>query len=310
MSRRKRIHVEQGYYLLAQRASGDRPLLDGTSEVRLFTDVLHAACAASGVRIIAWCLLPASMALVVQIDSEPVGSFMRRLTSDYARRVNRRRRTAGHVFAQHHRSVVLSDDSWLFEAVRYVHWLPVLAGLSDGLTGYPHSTHKEYTKVAGAGRLLRQPVFQHLGKDAREAARRYRQVSHVPPASFVTRAFAFVGGLSRTPGRPLRDVQSVDPPSSRRALSLDALADLFVQHLAVKREEVFSSSRRRELVYVRALVTDHALRAGVATLAQASRYFRRDPSTLLAAMAHYRRQRPELFRPGSVQRLIALGDHA
>lgn len=318
MSRRKRIHVEQGYYLLAQRASGDRSLLDGSVEAALFIDVLRNASVASRVRVIAWCVLPASLALVVQIGSQPVGSFMRRLASDYARRVNRRRLSRGHVFAQHHRSVVLSDDAWLLEAVRYVHWLPVMAGLAREPGDYPHSTHSAYFGKRGSRHLLRHPVLQLLGSNAAEATLRYREWSQRAPADAVVRAFAFVGGVSRTPewieghspcvhassagtGRPAATV-----PRSLRPISLDALSALFIHHLGVRREDVFSTSRRRELVYVRALVTDHALRTGAATLAQAARFFRRDPSTLLAAITHYRKKRPELFRTGTVQRLNAL----
>lgn len=320
MSRRKRIHVERGYYLLAQRASGDRSLLEGSLEAEWFVDVLRSAAVASGVRVLAWCVLPASMALVVQIGRQPVGSFVRRLASDYARRVNRRRLTRGHVFAQHHRSVVLSDDAWLLEAIRYVHWLPVIGKLVREPAEYAHSTHAAYVENRRVRHLLRHPILRQFSGNTVEARHRFREWSRFAPAEAVVRAFAFVGGVSRTPELPSedlspllhatrpRDVRAIGRSRPSRAFSLDALSTLFIQHLSVRREDVFSTSRRRELVYVRALIADHALRAGAATLSQAARYFRRDPSTLLAAITHYRNERPELFRAGTVQRLIALDE--
>jgi hypothetical protein len=63
----------------------------------------------------------------------------------------------------------------------------------------------------------------------------------------------------------------------------------------VRRDEVLSPSRRRELALARALITWRATRAGVATLSEVARRLGRDPSTLFVGMERYRTLRPDLF---------------
>jgi len=72
---------------------------------------------------------------------------MRRLLTGYAVRFNRRHRRWGHLFQNRYKSILVEEDSYLLELVRYVHLNPLRAGVVnrlEDLDQYPwtgHSTH-------------------------------------------------------------------------------------------------------------------------------------------------------------------------
>jgi REP element-mobilizing transposase RayT len=301
MSRRRRIHVAGACYLLVHRASGERSLLAEPADALDFHEVLAKAARASGVRVLAYCLLPGMLGLVVSIGSAPVGSFVRRLAGEYARRINQRRRSSGHLFAQHHRATLLGQDDWLVEAIRYIHWLPVLEGRVLAPQDHSPSSHSGYLVPHRVRGLWRQPALRRFGRHPARARAACAAFLTTQPAEHVVRELA--SGRAAAPGAPVPEPVL---PFRRSALSLDAITRTIIDHLHIRVDELFSTSRRRQTVYARALITEHALRSGAARLADLSRYFRRDPSTLLAAVEHYRASRPELFRPGTVQRLMEL----
>ncbi|NJO12748.1 MAG: helix-turn-helix domain-containing protein [Gammaproteobacteria bacterium] len=81
----------------------------------------------------------------------------------------------------------------------------------------------------------------------------------------------------------------------RQKVSLDQLIEWVARTLDVPVSDLLSPSRRRQLSLARALITFHATRTRLATLAEVSRKLNRDPSTLCVAVERYRTTRPELF---------------
>ncbi|MHB8764439.1 MAG: transposase, partial [Deferrisomatales bacterium] len=69
---------------------------------------------------------------------------MRRLMTGYAGWHNRRHRRQGHLFQNRYRGIVVEEEPYLLELVRYVSLNPVRAGLVRGIEGldsYPYTGH-------------------------------------------------------------------------------------------------------------------------------------------------------------------------
>jgi hypothetical protein len=69
---------------------------------------------------------------------------MRRLLTGYAVAFNRRHRRRGHLFQNCYKSVLVEEDPYLLELVRYIHLSPLRAGMlsdMDALDTYPWTGH-------------------------------------------------------------------------------------------------------------------------------------------------------------------------
>ena len=88
-----------------------------------------------GPRLYAWALLPSHCHL---------SRFMRRLMTGHAVTYNLRHRRKGHLFQNRYKSIVVEEETYFLELVRYIHLNPVRAGIVknvEELANYPYSGH-------------------------------------------------------------------------------------------------------------------------------------------------------------------------
>ena len=104
---------------------------------------------------------------------------MRRLQTGYAGSFNRRHRRTGHVFQNRFKSILVEEESYFLELVRYIHLNPLRAGLLKNLKeldAFPWSGH---STMLGERDLPWQDTeyvlsqFNHRINLAREAYRRF-----------------------------------------------------------------------------------------------------------------------------------------
>lgn len=82
--------------------------------------------------------------LLVRTEEMPLASAMRRLMTSHAVRFNLRHKRKGHLFQNRYKSIVVEEESYFLELVRYIHLNPVRAGLAldaEELEKYPFSGH-------------------------------------------------------------------------------------------------------------------------------------------------------------------------
>ncbi len=132
---------------------------------------------ATGTTVYAWALLPNHAHLLLRSGSQGLPRFMRRLLTGYALAYNRRHRRHGHLFQNRYESIVVEEDAYFQELVRYIHLNPLRANLVADL---PHLDR--YPWCGHAGILGRWPhpwqdrpyVLAWFGPTQRAAIRAYR----------------------------------------------------------------------------------------------------------------------------------------
>jgi len=104
-----------------------------------------AALSGSGLwSVYAWALLPNHAHLLLRTHTRPLAQLMRSLLTGYAGSFNRRHRRVGHLFQNRYKSIVVEEEPYLLELVRYLHLNPLRAGVVDSfqaLDRYPWSGH-------------------------------------------------------------------------------------------------------------------------------------------------------------------------
>ena len=100
---------------------------DGDREA--FVTRLGTVAQATGTTIYGWALLPNHAHLLVRTGTRPLSRSLRSLLTGYAGAFNRRHRRAGHLFQNRYKSIVVEEEPYLLELVRYLHLNPLRAGV-------------------------------------------------------------------------------------------------------------------------------------------------------------------------------------
>jgi REP element-mobilizing transposase RayT len=98
-----------------------------------FVTRVAALAEAGTLTVYAWALLPNHAHLLVRTGSRPLARSMRRLLTGYAGAFNRRHKRVGHLFQNRYKSIVVEEERYLLELVRYLHLNPLRAGVVPDL---------------------------------------------------------------------------------------------------------------------------------------------------------------------------------
>jgi putative transposase len=149
---------------------------DGEDRAAFLTR-LDEVAAATGTTLYAWALLPNHAHLLLRSGSQGLPQFMRRLLTGYAITFNRRHKRIGHLFQNRYKSIVVEEDPYFCELVRYIHLNPLRARLVPDLArldGYPWCGHAGILGRAGRPGQDRAYVLSWFGRTERVAIRGYR----------------------------------------------------------------------------------------------------------------------------------------
>jgi len=92
----------------------------------------------------AWSLMPNHFHLLVRTGRLPLSTIMRKVLTGYALSFNHRHNRKGHLFQNRYKSILVEEEPYLLELVRYIHLNPIREELVDSvkqLDTYPWSGH-------------------------------------------------------------------------------------------------------------------------------------------------------------------------
>ena len=138
------------------RANARAALFDDEAGYHSFTALLAEERARSGMRLLAWCLMPNHWHLVLWPRGDgDLGRFARRLTQRHTQAWHGRHGTRGqgHLYQGRYKAFLVQDDAHLVTACRYVERNPVRAGLVASAADWPHGSLVQLRR-RGTGRLL------------------------------------------------------------------------------------------------------------------------------------------------------------
>jgi REP element-mobilizing transposase RayT len=142
-----------------------------------FVARLGELATATGTTLYAWALLPNHAHLLLRSGAAGLPQFMRRLLTGYALGYNRRHKRRGHLFQNRYKSIVVEEDSYFRELVRYLHLNPLRAQLVPDLRAldrYPWCGHRGLLNRGTPPWHDRQYVLAWFGRTERTALRAYR----------------------------------------------------------------------------------------------------------------------------------------
>jgi len=282
MARRPRIHVPGGLYHVTLRGNHRQAIFFAEADRQLLDSIVAETILQFDARVHAYCWMTNHVHALVQVGDTPLGKIVLKVASRYARLVQVRLETTGHLFERRYFALLVQADSHLLEVVRYIHLNPVRAGLVEDPAQYRWSSHHAYLRAAAppwVTTTLALAMFdRELGR-ARAAYARFVAQGH--DVRFGVGPLACHPDDCRVLGDDgfLRAVRTDGwrPPSRQ---TLNELVSAGCQRFGVSEELLISSSKARRLTQVRAYIAGEALVGRVASLSAVARRLNRSESAL------------------------------
>jgi len=177
MPRGPRLDAPGALHHVMVRGIEGRPIFRDDRDRDDFTQRLATLAPATGLTIYAWALLPNHAHLLVRTGTRPLARTMRSLLTGYAGAFNRRHHRRGHLFQNRYRSIVVEEEPYFLELVRYLHLNPIRAGVVTDLRGVDRYPYTGHATLMGTMPRLWQATKEVLGRfasDRRRARARYR----------------------------------------------------------------------------------------------------------------------------------------
>ncbi|MGH8251264.1 MAG: transposase [Steroidobacteraceae bacterium] len=227
--------------------------------------------------------------LLMQVSDVALGRVILCIASRYARTVQERFSTTGHLFERRHYAVPVDADIYLLTLLRYIHLNLVRAGLAADPSGYRWSSHGAYLDRRRHAWITTEFALRMLAADADTARARYcKLIGDREPCRW--------GSGALTPHREHPHILGDDDFVSRVVgiswkprlrKSIDELLVECTQRFGVSTESIMSPSRARHLSAARAWLSHEAVTGRVATISAMARYFGRSETAIRRLMARH-----------------------
>lgn len=159
-------------------------------DYQIFMDLLKETSEMWNIKVSAYCLLPNHYHLLIQTPDANISRSMRHLNGIYTQRYNRKHLCDGQLFRGRYKSIIISENSYLLQVVRYIHRNPLRANIVKKLEDYSWSSHKGYLSVAKKWDWINKKfILSMLSKNKKDWIRTYRKFVNVEDNSSIVSIF-------------------------------------------------------------------------------------------------------------------------
>lgn len=287
MPRSPRIHAPGAMYHVTLRGNHRQDIFFSPDDRSLLTRIVREIIVDCGAQLHAYCYMTNHVHTLLQVSETPLSRIMLLVAGRYARGVQARLQTTGHLFEKRYHALLVDADEYLLTLLRYIHLNPVRAKLASSPDDYPWSSHHAYVGRRCEPWVTTGFALRMLGSDRQRAIAAYEAfVQTVPTSSPLLecndRDPRILGGDAFAQ-KVLGDKWK--PPSNG---AFQKVIDEACARFGATEIELRSSSRLIDIARARAWIAEQALCTGIASVASVARYFNRDTSSVRQALQRRR----------------------
>jgi REP element-mobilizing transposase RayT len=286
--RKPRLHIPAAFYHVTLRGNHRQDIFFSPDDRTLLNTIVADVIPDYSARLHAYCWMTNHVHMLVQVGDTPLGRIMLRIASRYARELQTRFHTTGHLFERRYHAVLVDAGAYLQELLRYIHLNPVRARMVDAPEHYPWSSHHTYLGsrreswvTTDFALSLFHPETQH----AQAAYDRFLHDKSMPADSPLQQVNpndrrilgndTFAAALLGVAWRP------------RSTKTLDMLIEEACQQFNIPRSALSSASRSRQLTRARAWIAHQTLLLRITSLTKVADVFGRTESALRQSIRHH-----------------------
>jgi putative transposase len=177
MPRSARLDVPDVLQHVMARGIEGRDIFRDKKDREAFLKRLSDLVTKGNAQLLAWCLMPNHFHLLLRTHGMSLATMMRRLMTGYAVWHNRRHDRKGHLFQNRYKSIVVEEEPYFLELVRYIHLNPVRAKILGNLSELDSFPYAGHSVLMGHRKFRGQDVEWVLGAFGQRlgtARKRYR----------------------------------------------------------------------------------------------------------------------------------------
>ncbi|MCD4688219.1 MAG: transposase [Desulfuromonadaceae bacterium] len=161
------------------------------NDYETFIALLQETSTMFDLRVSAFCLMSNHYHLLVQTPSGNLSRAMQHINGVYTQRFNRRHNIDGQLFRGRYKSVLVQEDSYLLELLRYIHRNPVTAHMCNAVGDYLWTSHQGYVSSAKKWDWLHKgSLLDRFSKEPNKAKRQYQRFVQCEDSAEVTDFFS------------------------------------------------------------------------------------------------------------------------
>ncbi len=131
MARPMRIEYPDAYYHVISRGDGRKAIYRDKDDYKLFYEILSSSVNKYQIFIYAFVLMTNHYHLILRTPLGNLASCMRYINGLYTQKYNWRHKRAGYVLQGRYKAVLIEDESYLSELIRYIHLNPYRAKMVE-----------------------------------------------------------------------------------------------------------------------------------------------------------------------------------
>ena len=176
MPRRARLDAPGTLHHVIVRGIEKRNIVDNDHDRGKLVEKLGDLSGSTQTTIYAWALMDNHAHLLLRSGPQGLSSFMRKFLTGYAGYYNRRHQRHGHLFQNRYKSIIVEEDTYFKELVRYIHLNPLRAKMVDSISAldhYPWSGHSGIMGHLSSEWADVEYVLNWFGKRLKQARQAY-----------------------------------------------------------------------------------------------------------------------------------------
>lgn len=292
MARKPRIHIPGGFYHVILRGNDGKDIFFSDQDRNYFEKLVQNGIDRFKHRIHAYCWMSNHVHMLIQVYEVPLSKIIQNLSFRYASYINKKISRIGHLFQGRYKAILIDEESYLLELVRYIHLNPVRAKIRKLPEDYEWSGHLCYIGIKSNKWLTVEYVLSQFSKRQKTARRKYEEFIFEGLDGVYRREFHYGSEEERILGddRFIEEVLGQVDKRLEKKYKVEDIIDLVCKNFKVRREELISLSRQRELSRVRGIIAFMVAEYGDGSLSEYARIVRRDLSTLSIAVNQIRKE--------------------
>ncbi len=169
MARRKRFHHPSTTYHVMLRGNNGQPIFFSDADRCKMCLLIQEGVERFGHRIFSFCLMKNHIHLALQVEEVKVSRIIQNLAFRYTRYLNKKMNRIGHLFQGRFKSIVVEEERYLKELIRYIHLNPVRARMVESPMDFAWSSHRTYMNSNNLTWLNSDYLLSRFGDNKRDA---------------------------------------------------------------------------------------------------------------------------------------------
>ena len=144
MARSLRHHRPGFLYHLFSRGNNKEKIFFNNSDKEKFIGNLKRFKKQFKYKLYAYVLMSNHFHLLLQVKKESISKIMQVIMTSYTMYINKKHDRTGHLFSGRFKSIIVDEDEYLLQVIRYIHLNPVKSGLCQNPDQYIWSSFSDY----------------------------------------------------------------------------------------------------------------------------------------------------------------------